>query len=178
MDRVHCVSGKSGFVILPLDDVLLPFSSVQSGIRDWKARISIRSLAEPHIASPLSDIQADKPKNSLSSLRHQSPSHSQNLAPYLCYACHTTLSSRSSRGIKSRHKFPTDGQCNSSGVADAAALPVWVESRIVGSLTHNENVSDGADDQNGKNNAHGGKSLGGAGMEKIIAEFLLDDEGH
>jgi cytoplasmic tRNA 2-thiolation protein 2 len=174
MDRVHCVCGKSGFVILPLDEVLLPFSSVQSGIRDWKARISIRSLAEPHIASPLS---ADKPKNSLSSLRHQSPSHSQNLAPYLCYACHTTLSSRSSRGIKSRHKSPTDGQGNSSGVADAAALPVWVESRIVGPLNHNENVP-GRTDQNGKNHTHGGKSLGGAGMEKIIAEFLLDDEGH
>ena len=73
----------------------------------------------------------------------------------------------------SRHKSPTDGQVNSSGIADAAPLPVWVESRIVG---YSESVSDGMEGT--ENHTHGGRSLGGAGMEKIIAEFLLDDEGH
>jgi len=74
---------------------------VQRGVQDWKARISIRSfdvlgndesvLLPPHIKS-----------NTPTPLPTE-PDASSSLTPHLCYACHTTLTSRSSRGIS--HQF-------------------------------------------------------------------------
>jgi cytoplasmic tRNA 2-thiolation protein 2 len=51
------------------------FRPVQEGIQEWKAKISIRSLSSTSSPSLLQP----------------------SLAPYLCYACHTTLNSRGSR---------------------------------------------------------------------------------
>lgn len=72
---------------------------VQEGIENWKAKTSLRSL-------PGSQQEGD-PRVGL-----------RFLTPYLCYACHTTLTSRSSRGAL---------QSGGSSVR----LPVWVNSSFV-----------------------------------------------
>ncbi|KZV68309.1 hypothetical protein PENSPDRAFT_754241 [Peniophora sp. CONT] len=51
---------------------------MQPGVQEWKARISIRSRSDG------AAVAADAPEI-------------RSLAPLLCYACHTTLTSRSSR---------------------------------------------------------------------------------
>ncbi|KIJ51559.1 hypothetical protein M422DRAFT_26963 [Sphaerobolus stellatus SS14] len=53
----------------------------QPGVKEWKERISIRSFATDSATPP---AETDGP----------------TLTPHLCYACHTTLTSRSSRGTR------------------------------------------------------------------------------
>ncbi|KAJ7066993.1 hypothetical protein C8F01DRAFT_1119892 [Mycena amicta] len=71
----------------------------QPGVQEWKERISIRELTTPNRDNPPFPTQS-------------------GLTPHLCYACHTTLTSRSSRG----------GSGAQSDV-HATPLPVWVGSR-------------------------------------------------
>lgn len=86
---------------------LMSFSSpAQSCIQDWKAQISVRSLKTP----------------SHSSLRSTEPLSAASLTPSLCYTCHTTLTSRSSRGTTATGY---DSLENSS-----VPLPTWVLSNI------------------------------------------------
>lgn len=59
------------------------YRPAQSGVQEWKERISVRSLNE--------------------ALFHESTDTSHDallLTPLLCYACHTLLTSRSSRGTR------------------------------------------------------------------------------
>ncbi|KAH9838649.1 uncharacterized protein C8Q71DRAFT_752306 [Rhodofomes roseus] len=72
---------------------------MQEGLQEWKSRISIRSRDASH----------DTP-----------PSASASLTPHLCYACHITLTSRSSRPAPSLGLTPP-------ALSDVP-LPVWVGS--------------------------------------------------
>ncbi|KAL0580942.1 Cytoplasmic tRNA 2-thiolation protein 2 [Marasmius crinis-equi] len=67
---------------------------LQRGVQEWKARISIRSKAEDE----------GSPAN---------PTPESSLTPYLCYACHTTLTSRTSRSAPTSSSSPLP-------------LPLWV----------------------------------------------------
>ncbi|KAF7374864.1 Cytoplasmic tRNA 2-thiolation protein 2 [Mycena sanguinolenta] len=90
------------------------------GVQDWKARISIRSYADPTLTSPpphAQRIEPDKPDGSSSS----------SLTPHLCYACHTTLTSRSSRGSTA-----------SSSNINSTPLPVWVAPQLSGGAPQEE----------------------------------------
>ncbi|KAF8206394.1 hypothetical protein K438DRAFT_1917779 [Mycena galopus ATCC 62051] len=115
----------------------------QPGVQDWKARISIRSFADPTLASPpphVQNIESEKPDNA-------SP---LSLTPHLCYACHTTLTSRSSRGSTA-----------SSSHINFTPLPVWVASQLDGEATAEE---------------WKGRKMEETEMKESIAEFLLDEE--
>ncbi|KAF9450921.1 hypothetical protein P691DRAFT_773576 [Macrolepiota fuliginosa MF-IS2] len=84
---------------------------VQSGIQEWKHKISIRSYRDlgPDIMSP--------PHMNLEggSSGDSRPTHTGPVASNLCYACHTTWTSRSIRGnAASQNDIP---------------IPVWVASR-------------------------------------------------
>jgi cytoplasmic tRNA 2-thiolation protein 2 len=74
---------------------------VQRGVQEWKARISILSLS-------------DTPPPS-------SPSDPPSLTPHLCYACHTTLTSRSNRKAGAY----TDDRMQAAGIGQVE-MPVWV----------------------------------------------------
>ena len=80
------------------------FRAIQEGAIEWKNNISIRSL--PHATR---DNQPSDP----------SPVTAR-LAPLLCYACHTTLTSRSSR--------PPPALFPGFSRASALPLPVWAVS--------------------------------------------------
>ncbi|KZT73542.1 hypothetical protein DAEQUDRAFT_762001 [Daedalea quercina L-15889] len=74
---------------------------VQEGIREWKSRISIRSRNDSQ------DIP---------------PSTSASLTPCLCYACHTTMTSRSSRPAPALGLMASD--------RPTVPLPMWVGSGV------------------------------------------------
>lgn len=77
----------------------------QAGVQEWKARIAIRSWKEPaHSNTPPPDASADA------------------LAPYLCYVCHTTLTSRGTRALPSLFASISTGH--------TPAVPTWTSSRV------------------------------------------------
>ncbi|KAJ6619784.1 hypothetical protein B0H10DRAFT_2024969 [Mycena sp. CBHHK59/15] len=122
----------------------------QHGVQDWKARISIRSFADstlsappPHLRDAAATAVPEPPDSSLMS----------SLTPHLCYACHTTLTSRSSRGT------------TSSSQQDSTPLPVWVTARL-----GNHSVSDGDRQELWKS-----RRMKETDMQESIADFLLVD---
>ncbi|KAH6909097.1 hypothetical protein BKA70DRAFT_1426245 [Coprinopsis sp. MPI-PUGE-AT-0042] len=87
----------------------------QSTAQEWKAQISIRSYADPSFAESgdtLPPHLEEFPQPNL-------PNHPDglHLASKLCYACHTTLTSRSSKG---------PGHKPSNSTSDVVPMPTWV----------------------------------------------------
>ena len=96
-------------------------SPVPHGVHDWKARISIKSLAPA----------ADPP----SALAQLEPTQSNGLTPHLCYACHITLTSRSSRGTRMISKpSSSSDKVLPNRVDTTVILPIWVQDRLSGLL--------------------------------------------
>jgi cytoplasmic tRNA 2-thiolation protein 2 len=136
-------------------------SPAQRGIQDWKARISIRSLKA---ADPDHTTTTNHPScTSLSS--HLS------LTPYLCYACHTTLTSRSSRGITTSSKLSEDVTSRTT-----TSLPVWVQANLQGANGESEGAL-GAENalEHDDSEVWKEKSLTRKEMKAEVTEFLLDD---
>jgi cytoplasmic tRNA 2-thiolation protein 2 len=88
---------------------------MQSAIQEWKSRISIRSYSDDKLAADLAHIPPPCRDNLDTSTSFQVPPPLA-LTDFLCYSCHTTLTSRSSRGVK--QSVP--------GVSSATPLPRWV----------------------------------------------------
>ncbi|KAF9468052.1 hypothetical protein BDZ94DRAFT_1154860 [Collybia nuda] len=122
----------------------------QYGIQDWKARISIRSFED---LSSASYRPSHFPERIIkTSPTTPNPPRSPSLTPLLCYACHTTLTSRSIRGTTT----------NSSMIRrQSVPLPVWVNSRF-----------DIDEKSNGEIWAR--TQMKGDQMKASIAEFLLN----
>ncbi|TFK75222.1 hypothetical protein BDN72DRAFT_787883 [Pluteus cervinus] len=100
----------------------------QPGIQDWKERISIRSFIDSSIIPP-PHVSRDgifaKEKSDSGDLP------SPGLTPLLCYACHTTLTSRSPRGTARNADM-------------ASPLPSWVNSRLSDSIATTRKMGEGA----------------------------------
>ncbi|KAJ7170714.1 hypothetical protein C8R43DRAFT_1085244 [Mycena crocata] len=120
----------------------------QSGVQEWKTRISIRSFTEPDLASPPSHLQNIKP---LADSKTLNDAPHSSLTPRLCYACHTTLTSRSSRGSTSASN-PT-----------STPLPVWVEAQLA------------ALDGGGPEEQWKSRKMEERDMKESIEDFLLPD---
>ncbi|KAG1840722.1 hypothetical protein DFJ58DRAFT_666932 [Suillus subalutaceus] len=91
---------------------------MQSAIQEWKSRISIRSYSDDKIAADLAHIPSPCRGNLDTSTPSQVPPLLA-LTDFLCYSCHTTLTSRSSRGVKQ----------SAPAVSSATPLPIWVADR-------------------------------------------------
>lgn len=113
---------------------------VQQGIQDWKSRTSIRTL---DAAEPTNNVVRD----------------SQFLSPYLCYACHTTLTSRSSRG---------GVQSGTSSVR----LPVWTGQHLMDARWDGANGDSGHDTSN---EVWKRRRVKEEEMKTAIGDFLLED---
>ncbi|KAK0204901.1 hypothetical protein DFS33DRAFT_1323676 [Desarmillaria ectypa] len=113
---------------------------VQQGIRDWKSRTSIRTL---DVTQPTDDVV----KNS------------RFLSPYLCYACHTTLTSRSSRG---------GVQTGTTSVR----LPVWTGQHLMDAQWDGANGDSGHDRSN---EVWKRRCVKEEEMKTVIGDFLLED---
>ncbi|TFK94023.1 hypothetical protein K466DRAFT_580321 [Polyporus arcularius HHB13444] len=91
----------------------------QRGVQEWKARISIRSQPPP---PPSDSDSTDAPATPAPVVPESKANTRPSLTPYLCYPCHTTLTSRSARPVPS----PWPDTAHSS----VAPLPVWTEARL------------------------------------------------
>ncbi|KDQ15957.1 hypothetical protein BOTBODRAFT_31411 [Botryobasidium botryosum FD-172 SS1] len=97
----------------------------QAGVQEWKTRISIWSRTA---------LAPDEPVKG-----------AKSLAPYLCYGCHTSLTSRSSRG--------------GSGLVPSMALPRWTGENLTQLGRAKDEVREG----------------NRLAMKREIEEFLIDD---
>ncbi|KAF5341946.1 hypothetical protein D9611_001518 [Ephemerocybe angulata] len=140
----------------------------QPDVQAWKASISIRSYHDeafvkskhplpPHFTSP--------PDAGVSA----ASSPTNGLAPRLCYSCHTTFTSRSSRGIASANEV-------------VVPLPVWVKASLPSS-SEDTTVPESKDLQTGSNEdvaqaeVWETKKLSRGSIKDKIGAFLLDDAG-
>ncbi|KIY52409.1 hypothetical protein FISHEDRAFT_63791 [Fistulina hepatica ATCC 64428] len=105
---------------------------VQEGVREWKAHTAMRSL-EP-------DAEA---------FAEPDASH---LALQLCYACHTTLTSRNGRG-----KISSD-------LHRPVVLPVWTSAQLVAQKYHTMTLPTG------------GEPMSDRKMKSMISDFLIGEE--
>lgn len=148
----------------------------QHNVQAWKASISIRSYQEaalavsgdnsrpPHLSKEeILNLTTTHPINSLTS---SSPSPAQfSLTPLLCYACHTTLTSRGTRGMMIATAAPPSRPPGQLATTGKVPLPMWV--------VHNHHHHD---NQDGGIALQKTTKLTEKEMKAEIGEFLLPDE--
>ncbi|KAG6813416.1 hypothetical protein H0H92_011395 [Tricholoma furcatifolium] len=133
----------------------------QYGLQDWKAQISIRSFKD---ASSLGSYRPPHfPEQN--SAGTAPPQVLPSLTPFLCYFCHTTLTSRSSRG--------TTAVLTSKD--NPVPLPVWITSNLMTLPTNSTNptTEEGYCDNSEEVWAH--KKMDSEEMKAAVADFLLDE---
>ncbi|KAI0303838.1 hypothetical protein B0F90DRAFT_1334879 [Multifurca ochricompacta] len=116
----------------------------QQFVQRWKSRTSIRSFTD----------DASSMDTATSSLPH-----------YLCYSCHTTLTSKSARSTATLN-------LHSSNSAPALNLPMWAATRLALELGSEQSVGPGAP----ANEIWETKKLDDGGMKSLVGEFLLENE--
>ena len=131
-------------VIGALSQKMNIFRPTQPSVRGWKAQTSIRAFTDE--ASPAEE-DASLPSS---------------LFSHLCYSCHTTLTSRSSRSA-------TTPSWNSSDIQSEGHLPMWAT--VQSSSGH-------GDEQNGgppyTKEVWESKKLDVNGMKSVVGGFLLE----
>ncbi|KAE9400191.1 hypothetical protein BT96DRAFT_1019003 [Gymnopus androsaceus JB14] len=116
---------------------------LQPGVQEWKSRISIRATTE----SPVDP-----------------PSLLQSLTPYLCYSCHTTLTSRSSKAV-------------SNSASTSLPLPMWTSAHL---LDYSSSTTDSIDVEIQEDVKEAGadvwltRKVGADEMKKATGDFLLE----
>ncbi|KAI0359973.1 hypothetical protein OH77DRAFT_1471896 [Trametes cingulata] len=128
----------------------------QRGVQEWKSRISIRSRPP---AAPSADSTNEDPPNPMT-VAVPNPLR-PSLTPYLCYACHTTLTSKSARPVPS--PWPAAVR------PPVVTLPVWTEARLSSAK------GDGAEVSHVHGEIMQTRRVGQDEMKGIVGEFLLDD---
>ncbi|KAI0078820.1 hypothetical protein K474DRAFT_1593380 [Panus rudis PR-1116 ss-1] len=118
---------------------------VQHGVQEWKARISIRSRQ--------TDDEQTQPS---------STSVPPSLTHYLCYACHTTLTSRTPRPMVT--PFPSNGPPTS------VPMPVWTLTNV-----RDLHLSDSLEDETGEEAVGNVRKMSESEMKDAVKDFLLDD---
>ena len=96
----------------------------QHNVQAWKASISMRSYHEAAFAVSGNTRPPHLSQEEIMNLttRPINVPSAQSLTPLLCYACHTTLTSRSNRG--SAVPLPP-------GQSTTVPLPMWVHHQVV-----------------------------------------------
>lgn len=124
---------------------------MQSAIQEWKGRISIRSYTDNKLSADLAHIPSPCRGNLDASTPSQVPPL-LSLTNFLCYSCHTTLTSRSSRGVKQ----------SAPVISSVTPLPIWVADRV---LHEDGLMGDGARHK-----------ISEEEMLDNMAEFLIDSQ--
>ena len=123
---------------------------MQSGVQEWKARIAIRSN---------NDEQAGG-----TNLSTAVPS----LAPYLCYVCHTTFTSKGARAP------PPLYSDNSELAHEFSPLPTWTTSARPFRLSNEVSPVVDEPDPDG-NEFTVTRKLPRSEMRDVVNKFLLDE---
>ncbi|KIL67622.1 hypothetical protein M378DRAFT_73256 [Amanita muscaria Koide BX008] len=134
-------------------------------VEGWKSRISIRDYSEL-VDSDLPPHLRDRQPSTTNRPRTDTDIHQHKLTPRLCYSCHTTLLSKSSRGPP---LVFTNGTSRSD---DLVPLPVWVIARLqttTDSLIKEEQIMENEEIW------HSVK-MDQTSMKETIGRFLLTDD--
>ena len=128
------------------------------GVLEWKARISIRSLDSIDDTSTTAPSpQPPKPQEAPSKL---------TLAPRLCYACHTHLTSRTPRPRESAEGLNVS----------AVALPMWTSASLADTaVSERENKEDVNESVEGDAEVWRTQKMDRGEMRETVGSFLLDD---
>lgn len=129
---------------------MLRYRPVQSGVQEWKARIAIRSFEDE--------------ENSRTDLLSPVPS----LAPFLCYVCHTTFTSRGARVPPALYQDdPTPSH-------DLTPLPIWTTSSRPLHM-HSGRPAGNSDPESEEEAFTVTRKLQRSEMRDAMKEFLLDE---
>ena len=104
------------------------FRPAQRDIEGWKSRISVRGYTDPgnpHIPPHVKEVMTSLKAQPADIVRRTLDTHFETLTPHLCYMCHTTLVSKSSRGAPS---LSAGALRRSDGLVP---LPVWVNAWLL-----------------------------------------------
>lgn len=165
MSGVCCASGMSTSInahSVPRTEREPHARPAQKGVQEWKARISIRSVRD---ANTDASQAAPPPKLNPPHDGHQLPP-TLALTPHLCYACHTTFTSRSSRSAAHLAKGVALG-----AQGGPVPLPAWVASR----MHEFGSGGDSAGHAGGDKEVWQGKQMGAGEMQAVVGEFLLEE---
>ncbi|VDC04801.1 unnamed protein product [Peniophora sp. CBMAI 1063] len=121
---------------------------MQPGVQEWKARISIRSRSNGDTTTTGTPA-------------------TQSLAPLLCYACHTTLTSRSSRSA-------APGKASAGSTAPIVKLPIWAASCAHSGTGTAVELADASTHSTRSDEIWETKPLDRREMRAAVGEFLLD----
>lgn len=146
----------------------LIYRPAQHGVQEWKAHISIRAYEQASSAVSGNSRPPHLTEEEITKLI-QAPINTSpaplSLTPRLCYACHTTLTSRSSRG--------TAVSISAGQSIHDVPIPMWVRAAMESSLPVNEAIPNDEDDEE---ISSGNIKMTRTDMETQIAEFLLSNE--
>ncbi|EGO24176.1 hypothetical protein SERLADRAFT_415378 [Serpula lacrymans var. lacrymans S7.9] len=141
----------------------------QKGIQEWKTRISIRSYDDAKLASD-SHIPAHAHPSAETDQCCSRRIFPSSFTPYLCYFCHTTLTSRSSRS----GKLFTLSKGNASNHT-TVSLPGYVSAGLSNLGPGGDQVYPAGGKEIGEMEIWERKKTSLADMKGTVAEFLLDD---
>jgi cytoplasmic tRNA 2-thiolation protein 2 len=122
----------------------------QQSVEEWKARTAIHSLTD------------------IASLTDVAPSPSLPL--YLCYSCHTTLTSKNSRSIKTL--IPDPSSTTSTVTPPTVNLPTWSTARLAFEMEDDQNA--GSTARTSGDEIWETRKLDAGRMKSLVSEFLLD----
>ena len=148
------------FLILLADMTVSP---AQHGVQAWKSRISIRSYDQASSSITGNTRPPHLTETEIANLTLTSQDVSAltpSLTPRLCYACHTTLTSRSSRGTVYSGQSPGN-----------VPIPTWVRAALQSTFGH----QDGSDAEEDNEIVQSTK-MSRTEMKAQIADFLLDEQ--
>ncbi|KAG6817681.1 hypothetical protein H0H87_005440 [Tephrocybe sp. NHM501043] len=131
----------------------------QYGLQDWKSRISIRSFKDASVGSYRPPHFPDQDSTG-------GPPHSASLSltPFLCYSCHTTLTSRSSRGTTAV----------STSKNTPIPLPLWVTSNLTTSGAIDGHSIPGQEPSVESEEIWRRQKMNAEQIKATVAEFLLE----
>jgi len=133
----------------------------QRDVQEWKEQISIRSLSASSAGSEdLSPPLLPQDEFSIPNSTPDDVSGPISLTPNLCYACHTTLCSQSSRGSSAMSLSGSDSASN-------VPLPMWVRPILVPVGHHHDGLQVGE--------YASGVKLSREDMRELIGDSLLPD---
>ncbi|KAG6908694.1 hypothetical protein DXG01_003708 [Tephrocybe rancida] len=133
----------------------------QYGLQDWKSRISIRSFKDTSTLGSYHPPHFRDQDMTGSPL----PEVSLSLTPFLCYSCHTTLTSRSSRGTTAV----------TASKDNPVPLPLWVTSDLAASAENAAHLAATRGAPEVPEEIWRRRKIDTEQMKATVAEFLLDD---
>ena len=143
------------------------FRPAQRDIEGWKSRISTRAYTDPgnpHIPPHVKEVMTSLKVQPVGIVQRTTDIHLETLIPHLCYMCHTTLVSKSSRGAP----LLSGALRRSDGLVP---LPVWVNARL---RSHHTTTADDRVAENGE--IFEAVAMDENAMKNALEGFLLSND--